>query len=137
MIEAYSNGVAVGVGLPVPFNSASVIKGRTVEQQNVNTFIFNRRGIYHVAVDASAATSGIAGDIALQLYKNGVLQPQAATQANSTAATDTEAMSFETLVQVEDDNTCCCNKIPTTIQIFNAGVAAQYNHVNIVITKLC
>lgn len=137
MIESYSNNVSVAVASPIPFNSVSVVKGCTVEQQSPATFLFNRRGIYHVAVDASAATSAAAGDIAFQLLKNGVAQSQAISRANSTATTDIESMSFETLVQVEDDNTCCCNQIPTTIQIQNVGVAALYSHVNIVITKIC
>lgn len=137
MIESYSNNVSVAVASPIPFNSVSVVKGCTVEQQSPATFLFNKRGIYHVAVDASVATSATAGDIVFQLLKDGVAQPQAISRANSATATDIEAMGFETLVQVEDDNTCCCSKIPTTIQIQNVGVAALYNHVNIVITRIC
>lgn len=138
MIEAYSNNITVGAALPIPFNDVSVLKGCTVEQQNVTTFIFNKRGIYNVSVDATGNTSGTSGNIVLQLYKNGIAQPQAFTSAASTAVADVESLNFDTLVQVEDDNLpCCCAKKPTTIQIQNTGVETQFGHVNIVITKIC
>ena len=138
MIQAYSNNITVGVAQAIPFTSLAVIKGCSVEQQNLTNFLFNKKGIYLVSVDATANTSGTSGNIVLQLVKNGVAQPQAFTSAASTAVADVESLSFETLVQVEDDNLrCCCSKEPTSIQVQNAGVAAQFGHINIVITKIC
>lgn len=138
MIQAYSNSITVDTAASVPFNSVALVKGCSVEQQNLTTFIFNRRGIYLVSVDATGNTSGTSGNIALQLYKNGIARPEAFNSAASTAVADVESLSFETLVQVEDDNALCrCNKEPTTIQIQNTGVAAQFEHINIVITKRC
>lgn len=137
MIEAYSNNVPVLANAPIPFNNVSVVKGCTVEQQNVNTFLFNKRGTYKVEFDAVAAQSTAPGNIVVQLFRSGVPQPQAITEAASTAQTDIEAMSFSTLVQVEHDNIPCCNVIPVSIQIKNLGVAAQFVQANIVITKLC
>lgn len=138
MIQAYSNNITVGTAQAIPFSAVSLVKGCSVEQQNLTTFIFNKRGIYLVSVDATANTSGTSGNIVLQLSKNGIARPEAFTSAASTAVADVESLSFEILVQVEDDNAlCCCSKEPTTIQIQNAGVAAQFGHINIVITKLC
>lgn len=138
MIQAYSNNITAVTAQAIPFSSVSVLKGCTVEQQNLTTFIFNRRGVYLVSVDATGNTAGTSGNIVLQLYKNGVAQPQAFTSAASTATTDVGSLSFETLVQVEDDNSlCCCNKEPTTIQVQNTGIGAQFGHINIVITKIC
>lgn len=138
MIQAYSNNITVGTSQNIPFSIVYVIKGCTVEQQNLTNFIFNRRGVYLVSVDATGNTTGTSGNIVLQLFKNGVAQPQAFTSAASTALADVESLSFETLVQVEDDNAlCCCSKEPTNIQIQNTGVAAQFGHINIVITKIC
>lgn len=137
MIQAYSNNITVDTAASVPFNSVALVKGCSVEQQNLTTFIFNRRGIYLVSVDATGNTTGTSGNIVLQLYKNNIARPEAFTSAASTAVADVKSLSFETLVQVEDDNVPCCSKEPTMIQIQNTGVAAQFEHINIVITKLC
>lgn len=138
MIQAYSNNITVGTAQAVPFNVVSLVKGRSVEQTNITEFTFNKRGIYLVSVDATGNTAGTSGNIVLQLLKNGISRPEGFTSTASTAVADVESLSFETLVQVEDDNNlCCCSKAPTAIQIQNAGVAAQFGHINIVITKLC
>lgn len=139
MIEAYSLNVPVAANSPVPFNSVSLVKGCTVKQQNVNTFVFNKKGVYAVSLDAAGAISGTtAANMILQLYKNGVPQPQAQGVANSTSVTDVESMCFKTLVQVaEDNNPCCCSAAPTTIQIMNGAAAVTLNKVNVTITKIC
>ena len=137
MIQAYSNDITVSTAQAVPFSAVHVIKGCSVEQQNLTTFVFNRRGVYLVSVDATGNTTGTSGNIVLQLYKNGIARPEAFASAASTAVADVGSLSFETLVQVEDDNVPCCSKEPTTIHIQNTGVAAQFGHVNVVITKLC
>lgn len=124
MLEAYSLNVAVASDTAVPFNSTSVIKGCTATHPSANTFELNKCGVYKVSVDAS-----LTGSTTLQLFKNGVAQPQ----AQSTGATP----SFTTLVQVSENNTRCCCTSPTTIQIMNTGAEATLANANIVIDKIC
>ena len=76
-----------------------------------------------VSVDASAEAS-----TTLQLYKDGVAQPQ----AQSTGLTP----SFTTLVQVDKNNSCCACSSPTTIQIHNS-TATTLTNANITVTKIC
>lgn len=137
MIEAYSLGVTVGANQPVPFNNVTIQKGCSVKQMSATTFVFNKKGTYKVTLDAAGAITGTtAANLILQLFKNGVAQPQAQGVANSTSTTDVESLGFVTLVQVEEDNNpCCCSKTPTTIQILNT-VAALFNKINITITKV-
>lgn len=143
MIEAYSLNVAVAANQPVPFNNVSLVKGCTVKQLSPTTFVFNKKGVYKVELDAAGAVAdATAANITLQLFKNGVAQPQAQAISDSTGVTDAEGIGFGTLVQVENDNDqCCCNTSPTTIQVVNvtsAGtVAVNLNKANLVITKIC
>ena len=122
MIEAYSTNVAVGANANIPFNSVSLVKGCTVEKIAPDTFAFNKCGVYMVEVDCSTATS-----TTIQLYKDGVAQPQAQSTGLSP--------SFTTLVQVPNNNSCCPCASATTVQIRNT-TAGTFTDANIVITKV-
>ena len=123
MLEAYSLNVAVEADYYVPFNSTSIIKGCTATKPSADTIDLNKCGVYMVSVDASAEAS-----TTLQLYKDGVAQPQ----AQSTGLTP----SFTTLVQVDKNNSCCACSSPTTIQIHNS-TATTLTNANITVTKIC
>lgn len=136
MIQSYSQNVTVAQNSAIPFNS-TFTKGGTVQQVGAGTFQFNKKGLYILHFDAVVAQSTTAGNITVQMFKDGVAAPEAVTQASSTAATDIEAISFTTRVQVPFDNTDCCNVAPTTVQLRNIGVPALFSQANVVITKLC
>ena len=123
MLEAYSLNVAVEADSYVPFNSTSIIKGCTATKPSADTIDLNKCGVYMVSIDASAEAS-----TTLQLYKDGVAQPQ----AQSTGLTP----SFTTLVQVDKNNSCCACSSPTTIQIHNS-TATTLTNANITVTKIC
>lgn len=122
MLEAYSLNVTVGANSSIPFNSTSLIKGCTVTKPSADTINLNKCGVYMIEVDCSAATS-----TTIQLYKDGVAQPQAQSTGLSP--------SFTTLVQVDHNNSCCACASPTAIQIRNT-VAGTLTDVNIVVTKV-
>ena len=85
---------------------------------------------WHKDIEPAAA-----GEVSIQLSKNGILQPQA--QAIETGALDSVTnLKFETLVQVKENNTCSCCTSPTTIQVIN-GTEGTYSNINIVVTKIC
>ena len=123
MLEAYSTNLELDANVNVPFNSTSVVKGCTVTKPSADTINLNKCGVYMVEVDASAGTS-----TTLQLYKDGVAQPQ----AQSTGLNP----SFTTLVQVSKNNTCCACSSPVTLQVRNT-VAGTLTNANIVVTKVC
>ena len=106
MLEAYSLNVTAAANSNVPFNSTSLTKGCTVTKPSPDTINLNKCGVYMVAVDCSAAAS-----TTIQLYKDGVAQPQAQSTGTSP--------SFTTLVQVDHNNSCCACASPTTIQVKN------------------
>ena len=124
MIEAYSTNVQVAGGSPIPFNSTTIKKGNTAVHASDATIDLNKCGVYMVSVDGVAEAS-----TTVQLYKNGVPQPQA--QSTGTA------VSFMTLVQVPYDNTCNICSSPTSIQIYNeSSTDATFDIAHIVVTKV-
>ena len=86
-------------------------------------------------MDAAAIPTS-AGVMSIQLSKDGVLQPQAQSAVTGTT-TNVDNMSFTTLVQVKESNTCSCCTSPTIIRVVNTGVPATYNIANICVTKIC
>lgn len=123
MLEIYSTNVAVAADTAIPFQNVSLQKGCTAELSGTSTIKLNKCGVYMVSVDASAEAS-----TTIQLYKNGVAQPQ----AQSTGVSP----SFVTLVQVSDNNSCCPCATPVSLQVVNT-TAATFTNANVTVTKVC
>ena len=124
MLEAYSLNATVGANSSVPFGNVTLRKGCTATLSGAGTIELNKCGIYMVDVDASLTTA-----TTIQLYKDGVAQPQA--QSNGTCP------SFTTLVQVPNNNSNCPCSSPTTIEVYNADDAqAVFDNINIIVTKI-
>lgn len=123
MLEAYSLNTTVTAESPIPFNSVSLVKGGTAVLASPTSIELNRKGVYMVSFNGTAAASDT-----VQLYKDGVAQPQA--QATGTS------LAFTTLVQCDRDNSCCCCASPVTLQVVSES-AATLSDANIVVTKIC
>lgn len=140
MIECYSNNVTVGSGNAVPFNNTVIKKGCTVEKSGASVIQFNTRGIYSVDINASVKAeslgSGSSGLLSIQLYKNGVAQSQAVSSTTASDTTSTHALSFTTLVQVPEDNSCCPCTSPTQCEILCTGIPAVIDNINVKVTKI-
>ena len=125
MLEAYSTDIEVASGAAIPFNSTSLLKGCTATHPSPDTINLNKCGVYMVSVDASVEAATV-----IQLFKDGVEQPQ----AQSTAGT---APSFQTLVQVDHNNSCCACDSPVSLQVKNVSdAAATFTNCNICVTKV-
>lgn len=123
MLEAYSLNIAVGADADIPFNNVTIEKGCTARLTAPATIELNRKGIYIVYFDGVAAAS-----TTVQLYKDGIAQPQAQSTGTS--------VSFITLVQVPYDNSCACSTSPTVLRMVNT-TATTFTNVNVAVTKLC
>ena len=134
MLEAYSRDVTVAAETAIPFNNIVIRKGCTAILAAPASIQLNKAGVYMIAVDGSI-TPDATGDVSIQLSKNGVLQPQGYSIADGTEA-ETSSLSFTTLVQVQQNNTCSCISSPTTIQVIN-GTAGTYTIASITVTKIC
>ena len=122
MLEAYSINTVVGATSPIPFANVSLKKGCTATLSGASTIELNKCGVYMVAFDGVAGT-----ETTVQMYKNGVEQPQ----AQSTGTT----LGFETLVQVSENNCGCACSSPTTLQFMN-DTAATFDNCNVIVTKI-
>lgn len=122
MLEAYSVNTAVTADSAVPFNSVSLIKGCTATHPSPDTINLNKCGVYMVSVDATAEA-----ETTIQLYKDGVAQPQAQSTGTS--------LGFVTLVQVDHNNSCCACDSPVSLQVMNT-TATTLTNANIVVTKV-
>lgn len=135
MLQTYSTNITVAVDENIPFNNVALIKGTTATKPAPATINLNCAGIYRVAFNASAIAS-VAGNLEVQLYRDGVPMAQA-TSINTGAVADAETLSFETLVQVPRGNTCDCCSSAVTVEVKNIGVAATYDTANLTVTKIC
>ena len=124
MLEAYSTNVTVTANGAIPFNNVTVEKGCTAKLSAPATIELNKCGVYMVSVDASATAANT-----IQLYKDGVAQPQAQSTGSS--------MGFVTLVQVDKNNcNCNCCSSPVTLRVI-ATTAGTLTNANVVVTKVC
>lgn len=106
----------------------------TVETPTIN---IASSGLYLVTFSASGVESGTAGDITLQLFRNGIAVPSAIATANSASATDIVNLSNSTIIEV--DRVCPCansglTAIPLTL--VNTGVGATFSNISLTVIKL-
>jgi hypothetical protein len=136
MLEAFSLNKAILTGGIIPFDSVPLEKGCTAVLQGTSTIELNKCGVYEIVFNMTA-TATTAGNVVVQMTKDGAVQPQA-TRTITGATTATSAnVPITTLVQVSKNNSDCCCASPTVIQFINAGVGVQANNINVVVTKIC
>lgn len=122
MLEVYSLDASVGATAVIPLNNVIIQKGCTAVNSAPATIQLNKCGVYCVSCNASSTDA-----ITIEMYKNGVEQPQ--TQVTGTS------VAFTTLVQVDKDNCDCPCSSPTMLQFFNIGDAATLD-INVTVTKV-
>ena len=136
MLQAYSTDLAVAANAAFPFNNATLDKGCAEKLTAPATIELDKRGLYLVEVDGFA-TPAAATLVTVQLYVNGVAQPQAISSFTGVAAT-ADTFGFKTLVQVNENNcNCNCYTSPTVLQVRNGDTALTAAHINAVVTKIC
>lgn len=123
MLESYSLNLTVAANAAIPFNNDTILKGNTVTHTSPATIDLNKCGVYMIAFDGTAGTS-----TTVQLYKDGVAQPQAQSTGTN--------VSFVTLVQVDHNNSNCCCSSPTLLRVVNT-TAGTFTNANICVTKIC
>ena len=100
--DAKNQSIPATTGI-VPFTSVSLKKGQTVELNGVNSIQLNKCGVYEVIFNATAL-AGTAGNVTIEMTKNGVTQPQATTTITGATTTTAVNVPISTLVQVKDNN---------------------------------
>lgn len=136
MLEAYSKSKTVDATTGIiPFDSVTLKKGCTAQLNGVSSIQLNKCGVYEIIFNATALAT-TAGNITVEMTKNGVAQPQATrTITGATVATSVN-VPIATLVQVTDNNSCRCCDTPTILQFINTGVAWT-GDIDVIVTKIC
>lgn len=136
MLEVYSKNVVVAENGLIPLTNVKTLKGTSTQPLGASTIQFNKCGIYEVTVSGSVIGSA-AGEIEVQLEKNGIIEPQAVSLITAADTTSLIPFSFTTLIQVPDSNNVNCPcAITTTIDIRNAGIEATYSTIDVVAIRL-
>ena len=128
MLQAYSDNISVG-NQAIPLNNVVLQCGNTVTLSGVGTISLNCPGIYNVSVDGYCEPATV-GDVEIQMYSNGIAQPQAKTTFTG-ATGDINTFGFDTKVKIK----CNC-EAPATIQFVNSGVNVTGLHFNVNVTKI-
>lgn len=136
MLEIYSKNqtISATTGI-IPFTSTALKKGCTSELFGTDSIYLNKCGVYEIIFEGEYV-AGSAGNINIQMTKNGTVQQQAIRTVVGASTTESKSVSICTLVQVKDNNTCRCCDYPTVIQFINTGVEIVGDS-NLTITKLC
>lgn len=136
MLQVYSDNLSLEANQAFPFNNVVIDKGCAENLSAPATIQLNQRGIYLVEVDGFA-TPDATTEVTVQLYVNGVAQPQAISSFMGTAITATDTFGFKTFVRVTENN-CQCNALtsPTILQVMNLETSISDAHINVVITKI-
>lgn len=136
MLQVYSDNLSLEAEQVFPFNNVVIDKGCAETLSAPATIQLNQRGIYLVEVDGFA-TPDATTEVTVQLYVNGIAQPQAKSSFMGTAVTATNIFGFKTLVRVTENNcNCNCLSSPTILQIMNLETSISDAHINVVITKI-
>ena len=136
MLQVYSDSLAVAASTAFPFNNVVVDKGCAEALSAPATIQLNQRGVYLVEMDGYA-TPEAATEVSVQLFVNGVAQPQAISGFVPASITDTRTFGFKTFVRVFENNcNCNCLTSPTTLQFMNGTTELSDAHINVVITKI-
>jgi len=137
MLQVYSSDLTVGANTVFPFNNVVLDKGCAEALSAPATIQLNKQGVYLVEMDGFA-TPDAATEVTVQLYVNGIPQPQAISSFVPAAVTDTRTFGFKTFVRALENNcNCNCLTSPTTIQFMNGDTALSDAHINVVVTKIC
>lgn len=123
----------IGVNAPINFNSKQKT-GCSIELEGTNAVEIENPGLYLVEFNAVGSTQGTAGDIAVQLQKNGVDVLGAIASESSSTTTDIGSISFSTIIDVLPS--CCSVDNSVNLSVVNTGVAATYTNVAINVIKL-
>ena len=144
MLQVYSNRITVTVPeegvVFIPFNNVSKDKGCDSRLVAPGTIQIDRQGVYDVHVNGSISAD-TEGDYLIQLYVNGVAQPETAIRLTLTAD-EYVSFSFEDLVTVAKGNSCCCYSSPTLLQVGVSsfdGVTGDvvFDNISQLVTRLC
>lgn len=136
-VQTYNNSAqTVAANSSVNLGNTSVDTGCSICHTSGSTSLsIKNPGLYLIMFDAVGANSTlVSGDVTVQLYKNGIVVPDAFSSSTSASSTDNVSLSFAKLVQISPS--CCAVDNSAQFTFVNTGVSTTFSHVNVVAYKL-
>ena len=134
-VNAYTQaGQTVVTGSPVTFVNGTRTGCSINFTAGTTSIRLAKPGLYQVQFSAYGAESGTAGNITVQMYRNGVAVPGAVSSANSTTVTDVKAIGFSSVVRVLPS--CAAIDNDVTLTFVNTGVGATFGNVQATVIKM-
>ena len=116
------------------FNFPNVTRtGSSIVSNGSGSFTLDNAGLYLIIASVSGAGAA-AGNLSIQINRNGVLIPGTVQVANSTAVTDIVNLTTATIVDIP--RSCACINNDAVITIVNSGIAGTFVNGAIQIVKL-
>lgn len=116
------------------FNFPNVTRtGSSIVSNGSGSFTLDNAGLYLIIASVSGAGAA-AGNLSIQINRNGALIPGTVQVANSTAATDIVNLTTSTIVDIP--RSCACINNDAVITIANSGIAGTFVNGSIQIIKL-
>lgn len=116
------------------FNFPNVTRtGSSIVSNGSGSFTLDNAGLYLIIASVSGAGAA-AGNLSIQINRNGVLIPGTVQVANSTAVTDIVNLTTATIVDIP--RSCACINNDAVITIVNSGIAGTFVNGAIQIIKL-
>lgn len=116
------------------FNFPNVTRtGSSIVSNGSGSFTLDNAGLYLIIASVSGAGAA-AGNLSIQINRNGALIPGTVQVANSTAATDIVNLTTSTIVDIP--RSCACINNDAVITIVNGGIAGTFVNGSIQIIKL-
>lgn len=134
-LNAYtqSNQAVAANGL-IPFANFKRT-GESIRFNGGTSVNIDKPGLYQVIFNGIVSETTTAGNVILQLHRNGIAVPGAIAEAQSGSATDIENLAFATIIEVSPS--CCCVDNDSVLTVVNTGVGATLANANITVVKLC
>lgn len=107
--------------------------GSSIVSNGSGSFTLDNAGLYLIIASVSGAGAA-AGNLSIQINRNGVLIPGTVQVANSTAVTDIVNLTTSTIVDIP--RSCACINNDAVITIVNSGIAGTFVNGAIQIVKL-
>ena len=138
-LTAYTDiSTTLTTGENLVFNNNYISDGVSITHTaGTSTINLVKSGLYLVTLNATGVESGTAGNITVQLYRNGVAVPGAISTVNSNAATEIRNVNITVLIKATDVCPCSGNGISAIPLVFtNTGVGTTYSSMLVNVVKL-
>lgn len=133
LVATNTSSQPLGATSPITFNAFST-NGSAITVVGNNVVKITKPGIYYVSFSGVGIATATAGDVSVQLYRDGSPIPGILATEYSSATTDLVNLGFSTIVEVK--KSCACVDNTAVLTILNIGTNATFTNAEVSIVKV-